>query len=160
MSRRVRKGPWMVPPACVLFGGTVPPNNHFHNSLYSLRKINLRHTRFLLSNPMISSVKFYLITITSFIFLLTLFNLFLTIKHLNIFSIFNTVPNVQYIIDPNGNRLRNWNSIHINTNMCSLKMSGERTLELLRNWSYGQNKLSNPNLKNRMILNEWPKVNN
>jgi len=37
----------------------------------------------------------------------------------------------------------------IPTPICvALKMSGERTLQILRNRSYGQNKLSNPNLKN------------
>ena len=56
-------------------------------------------------------------------------------------------PLAHDFISPNGNELRKWNSIHINTNMCSFKMSGERTLKVLRNRSYGQNKLSNPNSK-------------
>ena len=57
-------------------------------------------------------------------------------------------PLIHDFISPNGNGLRIWNSIHIYTNMCSFRMSGEQTLKVLRNRSYGQNKLSNPNSKN------------
>ena len=60
-------------------------------------------------------------------------------------------PLVIDFIYPNGNGLRNWNSIHINTNMFSLKMSGERTLKVLKNLGYGQIKFGNQNLKNTKV---------
>ena len=58
---------------------------------------------------------------------------------------------VHDIISPNGNGLRIWNSIHINTIMYSLKMSGERTLMVLRNQSYGQIKFGKQNMKNTKV---------
>ena len=47
----------------------------------------------------------------------------------------NTVP-THDIISSNGNGLRIWKNIHIITNMCSLKISGERTLKVLKNLGY------------------------
>ena len=61
------------------------------------------------------------------------------------------LPLVHDIISTNGNGLRNWNRIYNNTNMCSLKMSGERTLKVLMNRSYGQIKFGNQNLKNTKV---------
>ena len=60
-------------------------------------------------------------------------------------------PIVHDIISPNGNGLRNCIIIPMNTNMCNLKMSGEQTLKVLRNQSYGQIKFGNQNLKNTKV---------
>ena len=45
------------------------------------------------------------------------------------------------------------NIIHIKTNLCSLKMSGEQTLKVLMNWSYDQIKFRNQILKSTKFEN-------
>ena len=60
-------------------------------------------------------------------------------------------PLLHDIIAPIGSGLSNWDISHIKNDMCGLEISSERTLKMLRNWSYCQTKFRNHNLKNTKV---------